>query len=281
MKTISKSIVKDFLKYAKYSEAAYKNSVNGRKLFKKYGIEHLMFFSGKTTQLFVGNDKNDNIVISIRGTDPSEIEDILTDADITLRDFHFGKVHRGFYNALDEVYSSVVVLLKQFDVNHKIIINGHSLGGALSVLLATRLTIEHGFKNIEIITYGQPRVGDESFINEVELLFGNLYKRIVNDLDAVPKLPPVSKLCFAHSDDLYLIQENSNIIKTSAFAPYASSILALIKDFTEESKVDLKVTQKVLKENLKESFEDHRIDNYIEKIQKAYDLCTNSPEQSA
>lgn len=47
-----------------------------------------------------------------------------------------GKVHRGFYEAYKALKDFVQSYLFQFYAGQKIIISGHSLGGAIALLLA-------------------------------------------------------------------------------------------------------------------------------------------------
>lgn len=107
-------------------------------------------------------------------------------------------VHLGFYNAYKDVAplvrNLVQRLLSQFR-DAKLIITGHSLGGALAVFCALDLRELYG--NVDVLyTLGQPRVGNQNFANYLDAQFPNYY-RIVHNTDPVPHVPQ-SILGFKH-----------------------------------------------------------------------------------
>lgn len=70
-----------------------------------------------------------------------------------------------------------------------VIITGHSMGGAMASFCALDLSVNFGFKNIEVFTFGQPRVGNFAFsvyYNE----YVPLTIRVTHAHDLVPHLPP-------------------------------------------------------------------------------------------
>ena len=80
--------------------------------------------------------------------------------------------------------------------NSKIMMTGHSLGGALSVMGAAFL--QNTYKNVECLyTLGQPRVGNDKFAAFMTEFIPNTF-RIVNYGDQVPHIPQ-SILGFKHS----------------------------------------------------------------------------------
>lgn len=70
------------------------------------------------------------------------------------------RVHAGFYDAAIAVFPDVLAevqqLRRQFP-NYKVVVSGHSLGGALSHLTALELDAA-GISNVELYTFGSPRV---------------------------------------------------------------------------------------------------------------------------
>lgn len=111
-------------------------------------------------------------------------------------------VHRGFQKTLD--YGDKTTELRSLDaildclteyglLNRKIVITGHSLGGALAVLFAVKfrsLFPDEMRSNLEqVITFGSPAVG----LSKFKEFYGDLADktiRVVNNADAVPFTPP-------------------------------------------------------------------------------------------
>lgn len=98
-----------------------------------YNTDYL-YRHGPNMSWFVEED-----VLYIPGT--NQVTDWLTNVDVWLD----SGVHRGFLR----VYKK---LLKEIDLNSVHTVHGHSLGGALTVLLAWK------FPHLQCYTYGSPRV---------------------------------------------------------------------------------------------------------------------------
>ncbi|MGY2337607.1 lipase family protein, partial [Pseudomonas sp. SDO5511_1_S431] len=56
-----------------------------------------------------------------------------------------GQAHRGFYGAAQALREFVVIYLDKFHNGQTLIITGHSLGGAIALLLAEMLRRRDGF----------------------------------------------------------------------------------------------------------------------------------------
>lgn len=107
-------------------------------------------------------------------------------------------VHVGFYNAYKGVaplVRNVVQKLLGLYRDAKLVITGHSLGGAMGVLCALDLKDIHGRVD-ELYTFGQPRVGNQNFANYLQSQITS-YKRIVHYADTVVHVPQ-SILGFKH-----------------------------------------------------------------------------------
>jgi pimeloyl-ACP methyl ester carboxylesterase len=155
---------------------------------------------------FVADINGTDAVLAFRGTQvfkPGDslakfravAKDYLIDARIKRRPLTEGAwVHAGFDDSSNE-------LLERLQASglsatpRRWWIAGHSLGGALAVLAAARLASIAGQQVACVITFGQPRVGNDRHVAQLE---GLPLCRIVHGCDAVPSLPPV-RLGFAHS----------------------------------------------------------------------------------
>ncbi|MBJ2281780.1 lipase family protein [Pseudomonas sp. 1079] len=141
---------------------------------------------GTDTQAFITHH-DQIILISVRGT--VSRADVLRDADAHQVSFDdgVGKAHGGFYQAYRAMRDFVLQYLDQFHVGQRIVICGHSLGGAIALLLAEGLRrAQDAHYNVLLYTYGAPRAADSEFTAGASSL---VHHRIVNHNDPVPSVP--------------------------------------------------------------------------------------------
>ncbi|ABW32103.1 lipase family protein [Acaryochloris marina] len=161
--------------------------------FKKIGLNKAKLFSGSSTQCYVAsNDKFS--IISFRGTEIKRsnfVQDVLIDARLKLVDSSIiGKTHEGFKAALDEIWEKGPnlkgYLQELIDTNQEMYLwfTGHSLGGALAILAASRFGKAQG-----IYTYGCPKVGNSEFVDSIDKKLEGKIFRFVNNNDAITKFP--------------------------------------------------------------------------------------------
>lgn len=152
------------------------------------GIAHEpAFFDKEGTQGFIAAHDG-YLALSFRGTESGCLTDWRT--DILVRPTKAGaggQVHRGFEGALNPVWESHILPVLQAHPKKPVWITGHSLGGALAVLAASRMDPE---RQISVYTFGQPRVGDGEFAAACQARFGKRYFRFVHGRDIVPRVPP-------------------------------------------------------------------------------------------
>lgn len=204
------------LSYLSYcSNLAYEKESTIKKGLQKLGFDTSrdnFFFSDSetSTQAFVVGDKR-KIIISFRGTKGKE--DWVTDAKIskeTWTDINpLGRVHRGFYSALDSIWHDINQEISTLRTNNQSLwITGHSLGGALASLAAANFELQHPHININgVYTFGQPRIGDDEFAKNYNDRLFKITFRCVNNNDVVTRLPPqfcgyghVGKLMYFDTD---------------------------------------------------------------------------------
>lgn len=138
------------------------------------------------TQAFITHN-DELILIAVRGT--SELwADGLRDVDASQVPFEDtdSKVHRGFYESAQKAHDFVVKYLDKFYSGQKLLICGHSLGGAVALILSEMLRRRTEGYSIQLYTYGAPRAGDANFVAGAKDL---VHHRIVNHNDPVPSVP--------------------------------------------------------------------------------------------
>ncbi|WP_124414319.1 lipase family protein [Pseudomonas sp. R4-35-07] len=152
--------------------------------------ERIHFFndveSGTDTQAFICHH-DEVVLIAVRGT--ASGADALRDADAHQVPFveGAGKAHRGFYQGFKALYHFVLDYLSRYHIDQRVVICGHSLGGAIALLLAEGLRrIPDANYNILLYTYGAPRAADSEFTAGARAL---VHHRIVNHNDPVPSVP--------------------------------------------------------------------------------------------
>lgn len=162
---------------AKASFYAYQNLGAFQKEFDPEAV----MFDVDGTQVFCWND-GAIACVAFRGTEPTDWNDIKADLKIRKVKCPTGFVHRGFRDALNEVWKDVSQWLTKQKKEH-VFFTGHSLGGALATLAASRWNTE----TTHLYTFGSPRVGGKKFIQSFKSK--NRY-RFRNNNDIVTRVPP-------------------------------------------------------------------------------------------
>lgn len=189
------------------------------------------------------------ILVCFRGTEPTRPADIVTDLKYKLvaaGDYGAGQVHEGFKSAIDAVWGEVAAKVAELaDKRQPVWFAGHSLGGALAVLAASRYEqiVECENKDAKIAldkaeaamepdkhddatligerqkalarlrgrvagtyTIGQPRVGDEAFVKDFSSRLGQSHVRVINNRDVVPRVP-LRAMDYRHSGTVLYLDE--------------------------------------------------------------------------
>ena len=102
-----------------------------------------------------------------------------------------GEIHAGFGHCLADGLKDIITDLSSRDQTKRLIVTGHSLGGALAALAPVCFAVMN--TNIRpvsaIYTFGQPRIGLHNFCNTYAQMLTNKLVRFVNKQDLVPRVP--------------------------------------------------------------------------------------------
>ncbi|XP_022947717.1 lipase-like [Cucurbita moschata] len=151
-------------------------------------------------QSYVGVAKSLNaIVIAFRGTQENSIQNWIEDLYWKQLDQMYpgmpdAMVHHGFYFAyhnttIRPAIVSAVERTRKFYGNLDIMVTGHSMGGAMAAFCGLDLAVSHNYQNVQVITFGQPRIGNAVFASYYSNIVPNTF-RVTNGNDIVPHLPP-------------------------------------------------------------------------------------------
>lgn len=114
--------------------------------------------------------------------------------------------HLGFLFAYSEIVHAVNASLAsatRLFPSYKITVAGHSLGGAVATLLGMRLR-DVGYE-VDIYTYGAPRVGNEALARYITHQKGGQDYRVTHAADLVARLPPINRE-FRHTSPEYWLR---------------------------------------------------------------------------
>ncbi|KAK4784224.1 hypothetical protein SAY86_018592 [Trapa natans] len=169
-------------------------------LTEGFEIIELIFDVEHCLQAYVGVATNLNaIVIAFRGTQEHSIQNWIQDLywkqlDINYPGMPDAMVHHGFYSAYHNTTIRPCVLngikrAQEIYGDLNIMVTGHSMGGAMASFCGLDLTVNHEAKSVQVVTFGQPRIGNTVFASYYSQLVPNTI-RVTNDHDIVPHLPP-------------------------------------------------------------------------------------------
>ncbi|OAY83614.1 Lipase [Ananas comosus] len=155
-------------------------------------------------QAFVGVAHDLNaIIIAFRGTQENSIQNWIEDLlwkqlDLNYPNISDAMVHRGFYFAYHNTTVRPVVVnavkrTRKLYGKFPVMVTGHSMGGAMASFCALDLAVNFGIHNVQLMTFGQPRVGNAAFASYFTEHVPKTI-RVTNGNDIVPHLPPYYSL---------------------------------------------------------------------------------------
>ena len=230
------------------SQVVYEDYDTINRKLLKINIKDWAWFERDGTQAMILKD-GQNIVVCFRGTEPTEMTDVLSDLKAwPKRSQERGFVHFGFAQALDKVYDEMSTYLERLSLSVsedvKVICTGHSLGAALATLFASRQDAH------ELYTFGSPRVGSRSFCKEIKK-DGIKHYRFVNNNDIVTSVP-LTLMGFRHSGNLCYINHYGNIRKMTFWQRFKDKLRGRFAAWKKREAFD--------------GVRDHDINRYYKKI---------------
>jgi len=197
---------------AKLSDDTYLESstLEQRLIEQGQALVHQSLISLSQVSYFLSRSKKVQ-TIAIRGT--ANLENAMLDLDLqlqpdTLLDI---KLHQGFGSGAKAVYEDIKPFLTQ---DQPIQLTGHSLGGAIAVILGMYLQND-GYPVEQIITFGQPKVTNVTGANKFHTL---PLTRVVTPDDIVPLVPPISPMQIKDLDIFWHMGEEIILIDKGEFS---------------------------------------------------------------
>ncbi|TWU49467.1 lipase family protein [Rubripirellula reticaptiva] len=262
------------------SQLAYESPAVVDRVARRWNFQFCRSIHVGDTQCFFASNENVNL-IAFRGTE--SLADWLTDLKILSIQRTYGRVHRGFVGAFQDVESQLLELI-ELNPGKRLVITGHSLGGALAVVAAAEWS---GRINVNsVFTFGQPAVGKGNFVPFMTNQYGERHLRVVNDDDIVAMVPPtfvhtgrllhmrngvqIESLALGHSatDEVEPSGEAVNDPPTMSEEKFGTlqDQLRVAKAMTPTT--DIAEEGPLHAEGLLPSFRDHKMANYIAGLKR-------------
>ena len=192
---------------AKFAKYAYMANKEAKEAAKRLGFNKTEFYDIEGAQAYIFYNEID-LVISCRGTQPGEMNDIMADLEVFKSDSVTGtKIHQGFKEEVDKIYDVIEDRVSLNGEMKKIWCTGHSLGGAMATILAQRLEFAEGHDVDTLYTFGSPRAGGPKFKAWCDKHLN--HQRFVNNNDVVPCVPTFFR--WRHTGNCHYIKSTGEV----------------------------------------------------------------------
>ncbi|KAG9288158.1 hypothetical protein G9A89_020464 [Geosiphon pyriformis] len=168
-----------------------------------------IIYSSDGIQVMAEKDAaNSEIIISFRGI--TRATNIIS--DITLTNYPYdesSKVHQGFLKIFQKNEKALInQVLTMINDNHPLTLTmtGFDSGGVYAIFTALALKLQGNsfqFKDINLYTFGQPRIGDKAFAQLVKEKL--IVRRVIYNNDLIPHKPQIAQ-GYLHFDTEYWIK---------------------------------------------------------------------------
>ncbi len=179
------------------------------------GFESVTLFDKNSSQAIFVEHKN-YLAIAFRGTD--EFDDWIDNLKLPRKSLDgFAECHGGFLDATNDIWDDIDDAYKKARTREKrpLFITGHSLGGAMATVAATKL-LHEGRPFISVYTFGQPRVLDKDSAAKFDASKQAHFYRFQNNNDIVSRIPARAG-GYKHVGDCIYISSEGDISSDPGF----------------------------------------------------------------
>jgi len=240
--------------FACCSLLAYRSHSVSEKYYYQAGFDQVHLISKEGAQCYILINP-EMLVIAFRGTEVKERSDIWADIKIwkTKRGKRKGLVHTGFKDELDKIWPDVLNYMRE-NTDKKLYMTGHSLGGAMATIAASRVLPAQANHNAryaapleEIYTFGAPRAGNEDFVQTLKFP----HHRLQNNNDVVCRVPSVL-LGYRHQCNSIYLNHNGHVKTFGTWQRFCDMVKGRLRA--------------ILKGQLFDGVYDHSMDKYCKKL---------------
>jgi triacylglycerol lipase len=181
---------------------------------------------------FVLSSKKHNIIV-FRGTQRTiewvlNINAVYATKESKVFSKSYGQIHPGFSTIYSNIAAQTLDIAKKLNPSVPCYVSGHSLGAAIATLAAIDIAVNvpRLKKQVQLYTYGSPRVGDPVFARDHNRVVPNSY-RVVNLADAITLVPftVFFKTEYVHvGEEWAFLAPNGDVMPNHVVDSYRSAI---------------------------------------------------------
>lgn len=130
------------------------------------------------------------------------------------------RIHSGFNRAAETISKQIIPKFGYRPAINKsnLVITGHSQGSAVALCLAVNLATHKFASNYAVVTFGQPRIGNQGLARSINRNGELGVQRLINRGDPVANTPPAA-LNYVHCDQPLYLLPRGKYAKHAFFIP--------------------------------------------------------------